>query len=126
MTGTLIALSSPLLPRPVRPRAGRCPDLPLTVPPVRRRRLAGTWCPGSPASTAPAAWPTGRSAARWAGAAGTADLTAEEGVVVIRRDPPAWSPAAPVLRPDPRGAAAALRAAPETRSCSPRFPPRTP
>jgi hypothetical protein len=89
VTGTLIApVIPPLLPRPV-------PGVPLPLPgPCRwgsrscaRRRFGGTWCTGSPTSTAPAAWPTGRSPARWAGAAGDRlTLTAEAGVVVIRRD----------------------------------------
>jgi hypothetical protein len=66
------------LPGPCRSRSRPC----------ARRRFPGMWCTGSPTSTAPAAWPTGRSPARWAGAAGTRlTLTAEAGAVVIRRDP---------------------------------------
>ena len=72
MTGTLIA---PVIPSSAAARPARAPaaarTLPLTIPPVRPPALAGTWCTGSPTSTAPAAWPTGRSPARWAGAAGT-------------------------------------------------------
>ena len=73
MTGTLIAPvipSSDAAARPARaPAAAR--TLPLTVPPVRPPALGRDVVYGLATSTAPAAWPTGRSPARWAGAAGT-------------------------------------------------------
>jgi hypothetical protein len=61
----LIAPVIPFLPRPVPPAR-----LPLPGPcrsrsrPRARGRFPGTWCTGSPTSTAPAAWPTGRSPER--------------------------------------------------------------
>ena len=89
MTGTRSPLSSPLPPQPVPPAR-----LPLPGPcrsrsrPYARPPLAGTWCTGSPASTR-----SGRVADRtvtgalgWRGG-DRLTLTAETGVVVIRRDP---------------------------------------
>ena len=77
MTGTLI---TPVIPspaaaagRPARPPAA-ARTLPLAVPPALSRppALGRDVVYGlARASTAPAAWPTGRSPARWAGAAGT-------------------------------------------------------
>jgi len=64
--------------------------------------LAGTWCTGSPASTAPAASPTGRTvtgALGWRGG-DRLTLTAEAGVVTARRDPsgPVTVPPRPASR----------------------------
>ena len=54
-------------------------------------------------------------------------LTAEAGVVVIRRDPSGLVtlPPGPASR-SPRHCGTATGCSPETRSCSPRPPPRTP
>ena len=89
MTGTLIA---PVIPSSAAARPARAPPLPgpcrSRSRPRGRRRLAGTWCTGSAASTR-----SGRVADRTVtGALGWRDgdrltLTASAGVVTARRDP---------------------------------------
>ena len=74
MTGTLIA---PVIPSSAAARPGRAPaaarTLPLTVPPVRPPALPRDVVYGlARVDRSLAASPTGRSPARWAGAAGTA------------------------------------------------------
>ena len=116
MTGTLIA---PVIPsstaaagRPARaPAAARM--LPLAVPPVRPLALPRDVVYGLARVDR-----SGRVADRavtgalgWRGG-DRLTLTAEAGVVVIRRDPGGLvTMPPPVLRPDPRRAAAPLRAA---------------
>ena len=72
MTGTLIA---PVIPSSAAARPARAPaaarTLPLTVPPVRPPALPRDVVYGLAHVDRSAGWPTGRSPARWAGAAGT-------------------------------------------------------
>ena len=125
MTGTLIA---PVIPSPAAARPARAPaaarTLPLTVPPARPPALGRDVVYGLAHVDR-----SGRVADRsvtgalgWRGG-DRLTLTAEAGVVVIRRDPSGLVTLPPR---SPRRCGTAAGCSPATRSCSPRSPPRTP
>ena len=129
MTGTLIA---PVIPSSAAARPARAPAaarmLPLAVPPGLSRPpalgrdvvygLARVDRSGRVADR------TVTGALGWRGG-DRLTLTAEAGVVVIRRDPAGLVTLPPrCLRPDPRGAAAPLRAAPRRPGPAHRGPRR--
>ena len=129
MTGTLIA---PVIPSSAAARPARAPaaarTLPLPVPPVRPPALGRDVVYGLARvdRSGRVADRTVTGALGWRGG-DRLTLTAEAGVVVIRRDPPAWSPCRPgPASRSPRRCGTAAGCSPETRSCSPRSPPRTP
>jgi hypothetical protein len=127
VTGTLIA---PVIPSSAAGRPARAPaaarTLPLTASPVRPPALPRDVVYGLARvdRSGRVADRTVTGALGWRGG-DRLTLTAEAGVVVIRRDPSGLvTPAAPVLRPDPRGAAAPLRAAPRRPGPAHRGPGR--
>jgi hypothetical protein len=129
VTRTLIA---PVIPSPAADRPARAPaaarTLPLTVPPVRPPALPRDVVYGLAHvdRSGRVADRTVTGALGWHGG-DRLTLTAEAGVVVIRRDSSAWSPCRPgPASRSPRRCGTAAGRFPETRSCSPRSPPRTP
>ena len=129
MTGTLIA---PVIPSSAAARPARAPaaarTLPLTVPPVRPPALGRNVVYGLAHvdRSGRVADRTVTGALGWRGG-DRLTLTAEAGVVVIRRDPSGLVtlPPGPASR-SPRRCGTAAGCSPETRSCSPQSPPRTP
>jgi hypothetical protein len=129
VTGTLIA---PVIPCSAVARPARAPaaarTLPLTVPPARPPALGRDVVYGLAHfdRSGRVADRTVTGALGWRGG-DRLTHTAEAGVVVIRRDPSGLI----ICRPgpasrSPRRCGTAAGCSPETRSCSPRSPPRTP
>jgi hypothetical protein len=129
VTGTLIA---PVIPCSAAARPARAPaaarTLPLTVPPVRPPALGRDVVYGLAHvdRSGRVADRTVTGALGWRGG-DRLTLTAEAGVVVIRRDPSGLVtlPPRPASR-SPQRCGTAAGCSPETRSCSPQSPPRTP
>jgi hypothetical protein len=129
VTGTLIA---PVIPSSAAARPARAPaaarTLPLTVPPVRPPTLGRDVVYGLAHvdRSGRVADRTVTGALGWRGG-DRLTLTAEAGVVVVRRDPSGLVtlPPGPASR-SPRRCGTAAGCSPATRSCSPRSPPVTP
>ena len=125
MTGTLIA---PVIPSSAAARPARAPaaarTLPLTVPPVRPPALGRDVVYGLARvdRSGRVADRTVTGALGWRGG-DWLTLTAEAGVVVIRRDPSGLVTLPPrSCSRSPRHCGTAAGCSPETRSCSPRSP----